>query len=73
MKTVTQHVSRWPELDSHGFVELAKVMRMMIILFTDKKGIVVFGILFSYFARRLVPVVKNKVYGFLSVVKVLSF
>ena len=73
MKAVAWYVFVWSELSGHYFAEFVEVVRVVIILTTDKKRIVIFEILFSCLARGFVSATKYKVHGFLLIVEVLSF
>ena len=57
----------------HGFAELAKVIKVMVILVIDKECIIVLEILLLCLTRRLVSATEYEVYGFLSIIEVLLF
>ena len=73
LKAIIRCIFIQPKFRSHGLVELAETMRMVIVLSTDEECVIVLRVLLFCFAWGFVPAAKDNMNGCPTVVEVLLF
>ena len=60
-------------MGDRDLTEAAKTIRVVVILTTDEKSIIVLGILFLGLIGRIIVISKNKVNSFSAIIEVFKF